>query len=133
MKRGGIPICVAIFLSVFCTGCFPVHVTTRPGATGVVVDADTRTAVVGATVSVIPLGINDPPAAVDTGFAGAFQVPAKRQWGIYIMPTDIFPIAYRLSVRREGYRQTDVQFSFMPLGAGTTTNFGNIQLRAVAK
>jgi hypothetical protein len=121
------------WVMILCTGCIPYHFTTRPGATGVVLDAGTHAPVVGAIVSVIPGRGDGSKGVATTATDGSFRVPPRRQWGVYIVPGDVFPFPFELSVQRDGYQQVEVKFAHRAMGEGKIRNFGQIQMEDVAR
>ena len=122
-----------ISMMLLCSGCIPYHFTTRPGASGVVLDARTGVPIVGAAVSVAPVRGDDPAGTATTETDGSFRVPPRRQWGVYLVPGDVFPFPFTLSVQHEGYQQTVVQFAHRAMGEGTTTNFGEVRIKNVTE
>jgi len=112
-----------------CSGCFPVRHTVSPGASGVVLDANTRAPIPGAEV-VISLSTYPPdsareaftnsrPPLVKTEKGGEFLIPPSRGWDLYVVPIDFFAPFALLVVQREGYEPALVPFwssSLKPLG-----------------
>src|SRR5438067_5769416 len=120
-------------MAFLCAGCIPYHFTMRPGASGRVLDARTGVPVAGAGVSVAPVRGDDPVGTATTATDGSFRVPPRRQWGVYIVPGDVFPCRFTLSVQHDGYQQAVVQFAHRAMGDGTTTNFGVVKIESLTK
>jgi len=53
--------------------------------------------------------------------------------GVYLVPGDVFPFPFTLSVQHEGYQQAVVQFAHRAMGEGTTTNFGEVRIKNVTE
>jgi hypothetical protein len=123
----------AVISSLLCAGCIPYHFTIRPGAIGSIRDSRTGVPVAGVNVSVVPSRGNKPVGRATTDTDGTFRVLPRRQWGVYIVPTDIFPMYFTLSVQHTGYQPVVVQFTHRAMGQGTLTNFGEIRIESVAK
>jgi len=122
-----------IAATLFCSGCFPYHFTTRPGASGVVVDARTGVPVAGAPVSVALIRGNGQPTSATTATDGSFRVLPRRQWGLYLAPGDILPLYFALSVQREGYQQSVTQFVHRAMGEKPTIKFGELRIDSMTK
>ena len=71
----------------------------------------------------------DPVGTATTAADGSFTVAPRRQWGIYIIPQDIFT----LSSKRDGYQQVIIEFAQRAMGEGTATNFGVVKMDVVTK
>lgn len=118
-----------LFCVLICSGCFPVRHTVSPGASGVVLDSNTRAPIPGAEV-VISLSTYPPdsaqeaftnsrPPLVKTEQGGEFLIPPERGWDFFVVPIDFFPPFALLVVQREGYQPALVPFwsrSLKPLG-----------------
>jgi hypothetical protein len=124
---------LTLSLALVCSGCIPYHFTVRPGASGTVVDARTGLPVAGAAVSVASVRGHDPAGNATTTPDGSFRIPPRRQWGVYIVPGDIFPFPFTLSVQQGGYQQAIVQFAHRAMGEGATTNFGVLRIESVTR
>jgi hypothetical protein len=118
---------------VLCSGCIPYHFNTRPGASGLVVDALNGVPIEGARVSVTPMRSDEPVGVATTSVDGSFLVQPRHQWGVYIVPGDIFPFPFRLSIDHDGYQRTTIQFNHRAMGQGTATNFGVLRLGKLMK
>ena len=81
-------------MMLLCSGCIPYHFTTRPGASGVVLDARTGVPIVGAAVSVAPVRGDDPAGTATTETDGSFRVPPRRQWGGLPCARRRFPVSF---------------------------------------
>ena len=110
-------------------GCFPLRFTTSPGASGVVVDSQTRAPIAGAEVvvsrSTYPPGSMDEaltnrrPPSITTETNGSFSIPPERAWDLFVIPVDAFPPFGLLVVKHDGYDPVLVPFwsrSTKPLG-----------------
>ena len=130
-----------IAASLFCSGCFPVHRTTTPGVSGVVLSSQTHSPVVGAQVVVSPVYHSAPSAdevvtnthalVVATGSSGEFVFPPRQHWGLFVLgfEGDIRPPCGALVVRSDGYEP--IVRSFLSWQA--TTNLGSILLSPVTR
>jgi hypothetical protein len=102
-----------------CTGCWPVRITSSPGASGFVLDRQTRQAVSGAQVAVSrswrrewpdygpptldeALADTRPPLVI-TDTNGHFFIPPQQEW-LKDYPPPEQPDRGTLVVRREGYK-----------------------------
>lgn len=113
-------------------GCFPYHFTLRPGAEGHVRDTATGTPIQGAVVMVSPSNNKGPRGQSTTDCQGEFQVPARRLWWFYLVPQDVFPLPFTLSVRHEGYQTLNIEFLHRAMEGGSKTNFGEIRMQKTA-
>jgi hypothetical protein len=125
----------------FYSGCFPVHWTTTPGVSGVVLNSQTQSPVVGAQAVVSPIYHLAPSTdevvtnihalVVATDSNGQFVFPPQRRWGIFVLgfEGDIRPPCGALAVRCDGYEPVVRSF----LSWQTTTNLGSILLSPVTK
>ena len=87
----------------------------------------------GARVSVTPMRSDEPVGVATTSVDGSFLVQPRHQWGVYIVPGDIFPFPFRLSVDHDGYQRTTIQFNHRAMGQGTATNFGALRLEKLMR
>ena len=124
---------LTLSVALVCSGCIPYQFTTRPGASGLVVDALNGIPIEGARVSVTPMRSDEPVGVATTSVDGSFLVQPRHQWGVYIVPGDIFPFPFRLSVDHDGYQRTTIQFNHRAMGQGTATNFGVLRLGKLMK
>jgi hypothetical protein len=105
-------------LGLLCTGCWPLRLTSSPGASGVLVDAQTHWPISGATAVVCnPLPspfeadwptfaaalTNARPPQVISDKGGTFFIPPKHQWAIYHPMPTLAPARGYLIVRQDGY------------------------------
>src|SRR5436189_3973965 len=101
-------------LALLCTGCCPLRFTTSPGASGRVLDSQTRAPIAGAEV-VVSRSTYPPPSAeeafsnhrssiVSTDTAGQFSIPPQHGWNLFVLPIDAFPPFGLLVVKRNGYQ-----------------------------
>jgi hypothetical protein len=114
-----------LLLLTLCTGCWPAHITTSPGASGIVLDSETRAPIRGASMVVSrsegrwvqsdfevidhPPSLeraltNSRPPQVLTGDSGSFSIRPKHKWVIYVPLAKLMPASGTLVIRREGYR-----------------------------
>ena len=119
----------------FGSGCFPYRLTTSPGASGVVVDAQTGTPISGAWVSVRPLPLSgtDIRSGTNSGPGGAFRIATTRQWAFYLFPADMFSAPFALSVTNQGYQSALVPFRYKLAFKPVATNFGEVRLERSLK
>ena len=120
---------VMIVLATTLAGCFPMHFTEFPGASGRVVDATTSNPVSGAQVAVAlssPERNSGPKSAV-TDSGGIFSIPPEKHWGIYIIPMDFLGFFGKVTVSAPGYASVERDIRSSPVGPETTT-YGDITL-----
>ena len=115
-----------------CAGCIPYRFTDRPAASGIVVDAITRTPIAGAGVEVTAVRAGTQSGKGESGADGSFSIPAKKKWGFLPLIGDIFPNAFILTLQSGGYYSLTIEFAQHPGGAGAT-NFGTLQMKTVAR
>jgi hypothetical protein len=112
-----------------CSGCLPLRFTTSPGASGVVLDSQTRAPIAGAEVvishstyppaSVGEAFTNSRPPLVTTETNGQFSIPPEHGWDLFVIPVDAFPPFGLLVVKHDGYEPVLVPFwsrDIKPLG-----------------
>jgi len=102
---------VVSFLSLFtlciaASGCFPYHYTTRPGLAGSVVGAESHAPLAGAGIS---FGGTNATAVAFSAADGSFVVSPKRQWGIWIIPQDVFAMPWSVRVYHTGYETIETR------------------------
>ena len=119
---------LTLWAALVCSGCVAYHFTMRPGASGTVLDARTGLPVAGASVSLAPERGDDPAGTATTAADGSFTLPPRRQWGVYIVPGDVFPSPFTLSVQHDGYQPATVRFFHRAMGDDTVMNFGVLRL-----
>jgi hypothetical protein len=125
-----------ITIGLFCTGCWPLRLTTSPGASGVVVDARTHAAISGAQVVVCRSDFlpaqsspvadtlkNARPPQVVTRANGRFSIRREHRWIIYFPSPMMAPATGQLVVRREGYETVMLPLIADPKGAGGSSEF----------
>jgi hypothetical protein len=120
-----IPVCLAT------SGCFPYHYTDRPGINGTVVNAASQQPVVGAGIA---FGrTND--IVTQTTADGSFAIPPKKQWGIWIIPQDVFTSRYAVSIRRDGFQDYETEVLSNPADGGkrATKQLGVISITPVSR
>ena len=117
------------------TGCIPYHFTEVPGARGTVIDSETNQPIQGVVVEL--QGPNhifkDVTITSETQELGMFIFVPKKKWGIYIFPSDVFPIPYRALFSHEQYKDYQVEFSHRPMDKIDTVNLGTIKLDQITK
>lgn len=107
-----------VVAALFCTGCWPAHVTTSPAAVGTVVDAETREPISGAQVQVsytwraywsdlnppvlseVITNTRAPIVLTDTN--GVFSIPRENQW-VFTYPPPEWYARGTLVVEQDGY------------------------------
>jgi hypothetical protein len=131
-----------LMVIVSCTGCWPVHIVSSPGASGFVIDRQTRAAIPGAQVAVsrswqrewpnygVPrldeaLAATRPPL-VFTDADGHFSIPPEKEWMKDFPPPETSAHG-TLVVRREGYKPV-----LLPLEADSIQDVGIILLTPLA-
>jgi hypothetical protein len=125
------------FISLFAlclaaSGCFPYHYTDRPGISGRVVNARTREPLAGASIS---FGLTNTVAVAISSADGSFVVSPKRQWGIWIIPQDVFSFPWTVCVRHSGYESNYIRFPFNAAATGKAAKkaLGVISLEPVSQ
>jgi hypothetical protein len=110
------------------SGCIPYRYTNRPGVVGTVVGARTQRPIPGAGVSLDGPG---GPISTVTAADGSFAIAPLRQWGIYIVPMDIWDSSYPLSVVHSGFQPYSREVRSNPAigGAEATKNLGVVALQ----
>jgi hypothetical protein len=121
-----------------CSGCFPLRHTLSPGASGVVVDANTHVPIPGAEVvishSTYPPSTaeeaftNSRPPIVKTPMSGNFSIPPERGWDLFVVPIDAFPPFGLLVVRHDGYEP-----ALVPFWSRSTKPLGEVVMKPVEK
>lgn len=119
-------------LCIAASGCFPYHYTTRPGVSGTVVSAGTHEPLGDASVS---FGRTNNSVVAFSTADGSFVVPPKRQWWIWFIPQDVFPLPCTVCVRHPGYESNSIQFTFSAAATGkaATRELGVISLNALSQ
>jgi hypothetical protein len=114
---------VGFVIALLASGCFPYHYTMRPGVSGRLVDAATDAPIPGADVHLKryerELMFNDKPpeeVAEATGSDGAFSIPARKTWGLYIVPMDVFNRKWTVTIEASGYQKYESDLSANPMG-----------------
>ncbi len=133
-----LPRCVLLTVLLVSCGCIPLRFNTSPGASGIVVDAQTHAPIDGAKVAVSKLSYppvcaeaaltNSRPPLVLTADAGHFTVPVERRLDFYVVPIDIFPRFGLLVVARDGYES-----ALVPFWSSSNKELGEIPLKPLAK
>jgi hypothetical protein len=122
-----------LFLLSMCaaiTGCFPYDYTDRPGVAGTVVSSDSHEPVAGAGISFGPVN-----AVAYSATDGSFSVPPKKEWGVWIIPQDVFTLPCAVSIRRNGYEayETNVMWNPSQRAKYATKQLGIIPLVPIPK
>lgn len=151
-----------IGLALCCTGCWPMHVKIQEGASGVVLNSQTRQPVVGARVALSEVGNRyyfvptnspeyrghnyklvsptlaevmghiEPPTKI-TDEAGYFSIPPRKEWILYMPPMDVFIHVGTLVVQCEGYETAIIpQRGYVSI-TETITNTDTILLKPISK
>ncbi len=113
--------CGAVLVTL-CTGCWPVRITSSPGASGIVLDAKTHAPITGAEAVMLRAELGEtpqmenarPPVAV-TGNDGRFCIPRERKWILYSISPGLPPATGILAIRHEDY-QTKFILMQSPVG-----------------
>jgi hypothetical protein len=126
-------------VGLLCTGCWPLRLTTSPGASGVLVDAQTHSPISGAKAVVCyPLPspfetdwptfqaalTNTRPPLVISGNDGRFFIPPEHRWVLYHPMPMLAPALGFLVVRRDGYEPDMIH-----LVTDGTENVGTVFLK----
>ncbi len=125
-----------VAVGLLCTGCWPLLLTSSPGASGIVVDAQTHAAIGGAQAVVCrssvwgpaPRSVADaltnarPPRVVSKA-DGRFSIRPEHRWVIYFPEPAVPPAAGELVIRREGYQPVMLPMQSDPRLAGGTSRF----------
>jgi len=112
-------------------GCFPYHYTVRPGVVGTVLSADTRQPVAGVGIL---FGRTNVTELAQTAADGSFSIPPRRQWGIWIIPQDVFALRWTVCIRRAGYETNCTEFLFSAAATGKSAEkrLGEISLKPLS-
>ena len=132
-------ILIFVAISLLCTGCWPLRITSSPGATGVLFDAQTHSPVSGAKAVVCyPLPnswptyqdalTNTRPSEVTSGSDGRFSIPPEHRWVLYHPMPMLMPASGYLVVSRDGYEPDMIQ-----LMTNGTEDVGTVFLKPVTK
>jgi hypothetical protein len=127
-------IALLLTLALLCTACLPLRLTTSPGASGRVLDSQTRAPIAGAEV-VISRSTYPPPSVeeafsnhrssiVSTDTAGQFSIPPEHGWNLFVLPVDAFPPFGLLVVKRNGY-----QAALVPMWSRSVKPLGELLLK----
>jgi hypothetical protein len=121
--------CLVVVAAIMLNGCFPMHYTKFPGASGRVIDAETSAPIGNASIK---LELNSPakndgPKTTLTDSNGAFSVEPVKRWGIYIVPMDFIGFFGQVSVDAPGYNSVLKELRSSPVGP-EETNYGDISL-----
>lgn len=123
-----LPMCLGI------AGCFPYDYTIRPGIAGTVIASDSHRPISG--VSII-FGPSDGPtnAVGYTATDGSFSVPPMEQWGIWIIPQDVFTRPYPVSIRHDRYQPYETNILSNPAQRAkyATRQLGVVAVTPVSK
>ena len=125
------------FISLFAlclaaSGCFPYHYTTRPGLSGAVVGGESHAPLAGAEIS---FGGTNTTALAFSAADGSFHILPKRQWGIWIIPQDVFALPWSVRIYHAGYETNCTRFGFRSSATGerATVQLGVISLKPVSQ
>jgi len=75
---------------ILCAGCIPYRFSPRPGVSGHVVDGGTGRQLADAEVEIKPTRTGEAVVKTHTSLDGTFQIRPRRQWGVYLVPGDVF-------------------------------------------
>jgi len=99
-------------------GCFPYHYTLRPGISGSVVDFQSHTPIAEAAVVVHThirfSEIHD--LRLTPNSDGIFFLPPTRQWGVYVVPMDVFFPWSEVTIEAAGYEKKDLHLRASAMG-----------------
>jgi len=99
-------------------GCFPYHYTLRPGISRSVVDSQSHTPIAEAAVVVHThirfSEIRDVRLAPDSD--GIFCLPPSLQWGVYVVPMDVFFPWSEVTIEAPGYEKKDLHLRASAMG-----------------
>ena len=112
------------------TACFPVHYLVRPGISGSVVDDSTSAPVADATVILSRNGGADRPLiATVTDANGRFNLAARRAWGMYIVPEDVFDFRGTVDIYASGYLKVSRDVRSKIVGENAPVILGEIRVK----
>ncbi|MGE5808583.1 MAG: hypothetical protein ACM32I_05625 [Nitrospirota bacterium] len=98
---------LAIFPLISISACFPYHFTMRPGASGQVIDSNSKQPIENATISLTAysaISREEEHESVNTQKDGSFLIPAKQKWSVVILgPFDPLPLKGQISMKADGY------------------------------
>jgi hypothetical protein len=111
---------IGVILQISLAGCvLPYHFTLRPGVSGTVVDGESLAPIPNANVAIATRDFRDreflPVIFGITAPDGGFDMPSKRQWGIYIMPMDFAGPRSEATIEAVGYNKAVIQLSGSPV------------------
>jgi hypothetical protein len=125
-----------IIIGLFCTGCWPLRLTTSPGASGMLVDGHTLVPISGAQVQVCrstyggapPRSITDAlknarRSKVITRANGRFSVRREHKWILYFPSPTMAPRTGSLVIQRQGYEPVMLPLISDPAWAGGLSKF----------
>jgi hypothetical protein len=117
------------FVALGLTGCLPYHFTLRPGVSGVVLDGRDSTPITNATIVVTTRDSSRQTGEIvlTTTADGAFYVPPKQRWSVYIMPMDVFGPWSKASISAPGYASRSFDLSASAMGP-KAVSLGNVSL-----
>jgi hypothetical protein len=97
----------AVVAGLLCAGCYPVRITTVPGAAGIIIDSNSLQPVRGAEVAVRNPRDNGQPVAerraVSSKRDGRFSIAARHRWEIAGPMATLWTASANLEIRQEGY------------------------------
>ena len=117
-----------LILGFLCSGCFLQKHTDSMGASGIVLDSQTRSPIRGASVS-IP-GHSGKSQVFTTGEDGLFSIQPVLRRDLVIIMADFGPPTSTLLVKREGYMPTNISLVTFAM---LQTNFHEVLLSPIAK
>jgi hypothetical protein len=106
-----------------CSSCMPYQFTTRPGATGTVIDATNKQPITGATVTLTTLrSIEHQGESLSTmtGADGRFEIPAAQRWSLYFAPLDPYSLSALLTIKMLGYQDMSKEITTLTTGPEMT-------------
>lgn len=119
------------FSILVCTGCVPYHFTTRPGAIGTVIDAESKLPIAGAAITLKSSGFPEKHTEVSilTETDGQFLIKPLQNWSLYIVPMDPLPLKSVVTIRSNGYSEIQKEFRVNTMGP-SMTNLGIIEMKS---
>jgi hypothetical protein len=83
----------------------------------------------------ISFGRTNTTAVVFSAADGSFVIPPHRQWGIWIIPQDVFAMPWTICVRHVGYETncTEFRFSAAATGKAASLPLGVIRLKPLSQ
>ncbi len=101
-----------------------------------VIDAQSKAPISGATVSLMSYGFAARPendvSGIRTSADGRFEIPPRQEWSVYIVPMDPAPLWGQVKIKANGYVDVEKEISTSVAGP-SVTNFGSIPMTRAGK